>query len=225
MKRIDQPSPNHDGRGDRTIDMLVLHYTGMRSAQEALARLCDPAAKVSAHYTIDEDGTVYAHVPEARRAWHAGQAYWAGATDINARSIGIELVNPGHEFGYREFAEDQIAALITLCHSILMRHPIPSWHVLGHSDVAPARKDDPGELFPWERLAKAGIGLWPQPIASDLQSSSGADALSRFGYDPNAPQDKRITAFQRHFRPKKLDGQWDSECAGLLASLLSTARV
>ena len=225
MKRIDQPSPNHDGRGDRTIDMLVLHYTGMRSAQEALARLCDPAAKVSAHYAIDEDGTVYAHVPEARRAWHAGQAGGAGATDINARSIGIELVNPGHEFGYREFAEDQIAALITLCHSILMRHPIPSWHVLGHSDVAPARKDDPGELFPWERLAKAGIGLWPQPIASDLQSSSGADALSRFGYDPNAPQDKRITAFQRHFRPKKLDGQWDSECAGLLASLLSTARV
>ena len=221
MKRIDQPSPNHDGRGDRTIDMLVLHYTGMRSAQEALVRLCDPAAKVSAHYAIDEDGTVYAHVPEARRAWHAGQACWAGATDINARSIGIELVNPGHEFGYREFAEDQIAALITLCHSILMRHPIPSWHVLGHSDVAPARKDDPGELFPWERLAKAGIGLWPQAVTSDL----GADALPRFGYDPNAPQDKRITAFQRHFRPKKLDGQWDSECAGLLASLLSTARV
>ena len=217
MRRVERPSPNQDDRGDAVIDMLVLHYTGMKSAAEALARLCDPGAKVSAHYTIDEDGTVFAHVPEARRAWHAGVASWAGATDINARSIGIELVNPGHEFGYRDFAEDQIAALITLCHSILMRHPIPSARVLAHSDVAPARKEDPGELFPWERLAKAGIGLWPQAIASDL----GAQALSRFGYDPNAPQDKVITAFQRHFRPKKLDGQWDGECAGLLADLLS----
>jgi N-acetylmuramoyl-L-alanine amidase len=221
LKRIDRPSPNHDDRGGAAIVMLVLHYTGMKSAEEALTRLCDPAAKVSAHYTIDEDGTVYAHVPEARRAWHAGQSYWASASDINARSIGIELVNPGHEFGYREFAEDQIASLITLCHSILMRHAIPSWRVLGHSDVAPARKEDPGELFPWERLAKAGIGLWPQTGASDL----GPEALSRYGYDPNAPQDKRVTAFQRHFRPKKLDGQWDSECAGLLASLLRTAGV
>jgi len=214
-------SPNHDDRGGAAIDMLVLHYTGMKSAQEALARLCDRGAKVSAHYTVDEDGTVYAHVPEARRAWHAGVASWAGETDINARSIGIELVNPGHEFGYRDFAEGQVAALITLCHSILMRHPIPSWRVLGHSDVAPARKEDPGELFPWQRLAKAGIGLWPQAPGSGL----GADALIRFGYDPDAPLDKVITAFQRHFRPKRLDGQWDGECAGLLASLLSTASV
>jgi N-acetylmuramoyl-L-alanine amidase len=217
VKRIDKPSPNQDDRGGAAIDMLVLHYTGMRSAQEALERLCDPAAKVSAHYTVDEDGTIYAHVPEARRAWHAGMAYWAGASDINVRSIGIELVNPGHEFGYREFTDDQIASLTTLCHSILVRHPIPSWHVLGHSDVAPARKEDPGESFPWEGLAKAGIGLWPQAVASDL----GPEALSRYGYDPNAPQDKLITAFQRHFRPKKLDVQWDSECAGLLASLLN----
>ena len=217
MRRIERPSPNHDDRGGAAIDMLVLHYTGMKTAQEALARLCDPHAKVSAHYTIDEDGTVYAHVPEARRAWHAGVACWAGATDINARSIGIELVNPGHEFGYRDFPEDQIASLITLCHSILMRHPIPSWRVLGHSDVAPARKEDPGELFPWERLAKAGIGLWPEGVESDL----GPQALSRFGYDPDAPQDKAIAAFQRHFRPKKLDGLWDGECAGLLAFLLT----
>jgi N-acetylmuramoyl-L-alanine amidase len=217
MRRIERPSPNHDDRGGAVIDMLVLHYTGMKTGEEALARLCDPAAKVSAHYTIDEDGTVYALVPEARRAWHAGVASWAGATDINARSIGIELVNPGHEFGYREFAADQIASLITLCHSILMRHPIPSARVLGHSDVAPARKDDPGELFPWAQLAKAGIGLWPQAATGDL----GADALSRYGYDPNAPQDKVITAFQRHFRPRKLDGQWDGECAGLLAWLLA----
>ncbi|HWY64325.1 MAG TPA: N-acetylmuramoyl-L-alanine amidase [Rhizomicrobium sp.] len=221
MRRLEMPSPNHDDRGGVPIDMLVLHYTGMKTAKAALDRLCDPAAKVSAHYTIDEEGTVYAHVAEARRAWHAGAAYWAGATDINARSIGIELVNPGHEFGYRDFAEDQIAALTTLCHSILMRHPIPSWRVLGHSDVAPARKEDPGELFPWQRLAKAGIGLWPQVAASDL----GADALSRYGYDPSVVPDKTITAFQRHFRPGKLDGQWDSECAGLLAWLLTQAGV
>jgi len=219
MRRVERPSPNHDER-NAPIDMLVLHYTGMPSAEAALSRLTDPAAKVSAHYTIDEDGTVYAHVPEDRRAWHAGVSHWAGATDINARAIGIELVNPGHEFGYRPFAEDQIAALTTLCHSILVRHPIPSARVLGHSDVAPARKDDPGELFPWARLAKAGIGLWPVAQKSDL----GADALVRFGYDPGAPQEKVITAFQRHFRPIRCNGIWDSECAGLLAGLLAMTR-
>jgi N-acetylmuramoyl-L-alanine amidase len=222
MKRVERPSPNHDsrdveGRGNAGIDMLVLHYTGMTSAAAALERLCDPAAKVSAHYTIDEDGTVYAHVPEARRAWHAGVSFWAGTTNVNACSIGIELVNPGHEFGYRDFAEDQIASLITLCHGILLRHPIPSCRVLGHSDVAPARKEDPGELFPWARLAKAGIGLWPDAVTSDL----GAHALARYGYDPNVSQGKAIMAFQRHFRPKKPNCEWDSECAGLLAGLLA----
>ena len=217
MRRIERPSPNHDGRGGCPIDMLVLHYTGMAGAAAALDRLCDPAAKVSAHYVIDEDGTVHALVPEDRRAWHAGVSHWAGASNINSRSIGIELVNPGHEFGYRAFAEDQIAALIPLCHSILVRHPIASARVLGHSDVAPARKEDPGELFPWARLAKAGIGLWPQKRESDL----GPEALARFGYDPAAPQDKVITAFQRHFRPKKLDGVWDAECAAILEGLLS----
>ena len=226
MRRVDRPSPNHDSRGrdDRggaPIDMLLLHYTGMISAEAALERLCDPAAKVSAHYAIDEDGTVYALVPEARRAWHAGVSYWAGATDINTRSIGIELVNPGHEFGYRAFPESQIAALMELSHAILARHPIPARRVLGHSDVAPARKDDPGELFPWARLAQAGIGLWPQAQDGDLR----ADALARFGYDPNAPQDKLITAFQRHFRPHRLTGAWDQECAGLLASLLDDVAI
>jgi N-acetylmuramoyl-L-alanine amidase len=217
MRRIERPSPNHDARPDgAAIDMLVLHYTGMMSARDALERLCDPAAKVSSHYTIDEDGTVYAHVPEARRAWHAGLSFWAGETNVNARSIGIELVNPGHEYGYRAFPETQIASLITLCHGILLRHPIPSARVLGHSDVAPARKEDPGELFPWAQLAKAGIGLWPQVA----QVGAGAEALARYGYDPNAPEDKVITAFQRHFRTSKLDGNWDDECAGLLASLL-----
>jgi N-acetylmuramoyl-L-alanine amidase len=201
--------------------MLVLHYTGMRTAEAALEKLCDPAAKVSAHYTVDEDGTVYAHVPEDRRAWHAGLSHWAGATDINAHSIGIEIVNPGHEFGYRAFPEAQIAVLIELAQGILARHPIVPARVLGHSDVAPARKEDPGEMFPWQRLAEAGIGLWPQVIASGL----GPEALSRFGYDPNSPQDKVITAFQRHFRPEKRDGQWDGECASLLAWLLRTTGV
>jgi N-acetylmuramoyl-L-alanine amidase len=213
---IERPSPNHDDRGGVPIDMLVLHYTGMQTAEAALDRLCDPAAKVSAHYTVDEAGTIYAHVPEARRAWHAGISFWAGVTDVNARSIGIELVNPGHEFGYRVFPEAQIAALITLCHGILSRHPIPAARVLGHSDVAPARKEDPGELFPWAGLAKEGIGLWPDWIESDL----GPQLLTRYGYDPDAPLDAVITAFQRHFRPQKLDGKWDGECAGILSGLL-----
>jgi N-acetylmuramoyl-L-alanine amidase len=222
MKRVEMPSPNHDDRGGAAIDMLVLHYTGMENAKAALDRLCDAGAKVSAHYTVDEDGTVYAHVPEDRRAWHAGVSFWAGATDINARSIGIELVNPGHEFGYRDFPDDQIEALITLCLGILSRHPISPARVLGHSDVAPARKEDPGERFPWARLAKAGIGRWPQcAAAGDLK----ADMLSRYGYDPDAPLDKVITAFQRHFRPKRMDGQWDGECAGLLAELLKKIEV
>jgi len=216
------PSPNHDARGDAAIDMLVLHYTGMKSAKEALERLCDPAAKVSAHYTIDEDGTVYGHVPEARRAWHAGAAHWAGASDINARSIGIELVNPGHEFGYRAFPDAQIASLTTLCHSILMRHPIPSWRVLGHSDVAPARKDDPGELFDWEMLAKLGLALpRPRKHLADPHWTPGGFllALNRFGYDV-ADGPAAVTAFQRRFRPETLDGIADGECRAILLSLL-----
>ena len=221
MSIVQLPSPNHDDRGGANVDMLVLHYTGMKTAADALARLCDPAAKVSAHYTVDEDGTIYAHVPEDRRAWHAGVSHWAGVTNVNARSIGIEIVNPGHEFGYRAFPEAQIAALIRLSHGLVMRHPIAASQVVGHSDVAPMRKEDPGELFPWEKLAVAGIGLWPQAIASD----AGAEALIRYGYDPKADQTKVITAFQRHFRPAKLDGEWDSECAGLLASLLRQAGV
>src|SRR6201996_5388422 len=180
MRRIERPSPNHDSRDGVPVDMLVLHYTGMTTAQAALDRLCDPAAKVSSHYTIDEDGTVYAHVPEARRAWHAGVSAWAGATNINARSIGIELVNPGHEFGYVPFAEPQIAALIDLAQTILKRHPIPPHRVLGHSDVAPARKEDPGELFPWAQLAEFGIGLWPSTKSG--KGEAKPDDLARFGY-------------------------------------------
>lgn len=218
---IERPSPNHDDRGGAPIDMLVLHYTGMTSGAAALERLCDAQARVSAHYTIDEDGTVYRHVPEDRRAWHAGVSHWAGVSNVNARSIGIELVNPGHEYGYRAFPDVQVASLIRLSQGIVMRHPIATSQVLAHSDVAPARKEDPGELFPWEKLAAAGIGLWPQGSAGEV----GPEGLVRYGYDPDAPQDKVITAFQRHFRPTRLDGKWDAECAALLASLIRQAGV
>jgi N-acetylmuramoyl-L-alanine amidase len=220
MKQVERPSPNCDSRGDAPIDMLVLHYTGMPDGEAALARMCDPGAKVSAHYMLDEDGTIYALVPEKMRAWHAGVSFWAGARDINARSIGIELVNPGHEFGYRHFPDPQITALITLTCAILARHAIPSWRVLGHSDVAPMRKTDPGELFPWERLADAGIGLWPG-MADDPGESAVAALLVRFGYDPNALPQKIIIAFQRHFRPSRADGMADAETRRLLAGLVA----
>jgi N-acetylmuramoyl-L-alanine amidase len=199
--------------------MLVLHYTGMRSAEAAMNRLCDPTAKVSAHYTVDEEGTVYAMVPEDRRAWHAGISCWAGARDINARSIGIELVNPGHEFGYRAFPKPQIASLIALCREILARHAIPAWRVLGHSDVAPMRKDDPGELFPWARLAEAGIGLWPAK-GNDPGEGAIAGLLARCGYDPEATLEKTLIAFQRHFRPSRVDGMADDETRRVLSGLI-----
>jgi N-acetylmuramoyl-L-alanine amidase len=218
MNMVERPSPNQDSRGGAGIDTLVLHYTGMPSGEAALARLCDPAARVSAHYMIDEDGTVYAMVPEECRAWHAGLSFWAGARDINARSIGIELVNPGHEFGYRAFGEPQIAALIELCRGILARHTIPPWRVLGHSDVAPDRKDDPGELFPWKRLAKAGIGIWPAE-GDDPGDGAVPSLLARLGYDPEAPLEKTLIAFQRHFRPSRVDGIADDQTRRLLSSL------
>jgi len=170
---IEQPSPNFDARRDGCpIDILVLHYTGMATAEEALARLCDPEAKVSAHYTVDRDGHIYRHVDESLRARHAGVSYWAGERDVNSRSIGIELVNPGHEFGYVPFPDAQIAALIGLARGILARHPIPPHRVLGHSDVAPARKMDPGELFPWQLLAAHGIGIFPLPQAGEVPGNA-----------------------------------------------------
>jgi N-acetylmuramoyl-L-alanine amidase len=218
VKTIARPSPNFDTRGGAGVDILVLHYTGMRTAQEALERLCDPAAKVSAHYTVDRDGAVYAHVPEEMRAWHAGISYWAGARDINARSIGIEIVNPGHEFGYVEFSRDQIAAVIDLARGILGRHEVAPARVLGHSDVAPTRKQDPGELFPWKHLAEYGIGAWAGPLEP---RGDFARNLARYGYDPQAPLAEIVTAFQRHFRPSCVDGIADGECAALLQGLLA----
>ena len=218
----DVPSPNHDARPNGgAIDMLVLHYTGMQSAKAARERLCDPASKVSAHYMIDEDGAVAALVPEDRRAWHAGVAFWRGRTDINARSIGVELVNPGHEYGYRPFPEPQMAALEELAQAILARHPIPARNVVGHSDVAPRRKEDPGELFDWRRLARCGIGLWPD-TAAVADDPGMAEMLARFGYETENVA-ATLRAFQRRFRPSRIDGIADSETAGLLAGLLRLA--
>jgi N-acetylmuramoyl-L-alanine amidase len=213
---IPAPSPSHDSRGDQHIDMLVLHYTGMESGEAALKRLRDPESKVSSHYLIEEDGQVFALVDENQRAWHSGVSYWRGHTNINQRSIGIEIVNPGHEFGYRRFTDAQIEVLIPLCKEILGRHPIPAQNVVGHSDVAPQRKEDPGELFPWRLLAEHDIGLYPTELPLD---GVGAENLAPYGYDLSKPR-FAITAFQRHFRPTLLDGEWDDECAHLLAALL-----
>jgi N-acetylmuramoyl-L-alanine amidase len=220
---ISAPSPNYDQRPG-PVDILLMHYTGMQTGAAAVARLCDPAARVSSHYTVDEDGTVYSHVPEEARAWHAGISWWAGATDINARSIGIEIVNPGHEFGYRPFPDIQIASVIRLSRDILSRHSIPPHRVIGHSDVAPARKEDPGELFPWKFLAENGVGLWPSETAASLKGSFEAGLrLYGYGIQPEGPAtlEKAIIAFQRHFRPSRLDGIADEECERILASLLA----
>ncbi|HEX3429637.1 MAG TPA: N-acetylmuramoyl-L-alanine amidase [Rhizomicrobium sp.] len=229
MPIIERPSPNFDARPDGgPIDILVLHYTGMRTAEEALVRLCDPEAKVSSHYTIDEAGIIYRHVEESKRARHAGVSYWAGERDVNNRSIGIEIVNPGHEFGYVPFPEVQIAAVIELSRDILARHVIPPQRVVGHSDVAPARKMDPGELFPWERLAQNGVGLYPsEPMLDSMtraSETSFASMLASYGYgvapDLDIPLALVVMAFQRHFRPKKLDGAIDAESQARLRTLL-----
>ena len=222
---VECPSPNFDARGaNMPIDILLLHYTGMETGAAAIARLCDADAKVSSHYTVDEDGTIYAHVPEGQRAWHAGLSWWAGERNVNARSIGIEIVNPGHEFGYRSFPDAQIEAVIDLALDIFARHPIPPERVLGHSDVAPARKMDPGELFPWGALALGGVGLWPQTRKKRLKVPF-ADGLRLFGYglrpDMDVPAETVIEAFQRHWRPAKIDGVADEECEAILAALLT----
>jgi len=201
--------------------MLVLHYTGMQSAKEALDRLCDPSAKVSAHYLIDEDGSLYQLVHEEKRAWHAGVARWRGADNVNDRSIGIELVNPGHEFGYRDFPTKQIHCLIDLCRDLMARHPIPARNVVGHSDVAPTRKTDPGERFPWPLLSRLGIGLENQTKPVPHWGMTYVEpALARVGYDTRNIH-AALTAFQRHYRPKLLTGLPDKETAELLTGLLA----
>ena len=236
-----RPSPNFGRRPAGTaIDTLVLHYTGMNTAAEALDRLCDPAAQVSAHYLIEEDGTVWRLVEEDMRAWHAGVSWWQGAANLNDRSIGIEIVNPGHEFGYRPFPAAQMAAVAALCRDILARRPIPPARVLGHSDIAPMRKLDPGELFDWRGLAAQGIGLWPAMPGPAAAPGPGADedaaaataiaGLAAIGYDTeglsagravesDAALTAAITAFQRRFRPGRVDGALDSETCALIAAV------
>ncbi|MCB1490165.1 MAG: N-acetylmuramoyl-L-alanine amidase [Bauldia sp.] len=234
------PSPNHGPRPPGTdVDILLLHYTGMASGAGALSWLCDPRSQVSCHYFIFEDGRIVQLVDEARRAWHAGRGSWAGETDINSRSIGIELAHPGHEYGYRAFAGAQIAALIDLSHGILARNPIPPQRVLAHSDIAPERKEDPGELFPWDALHAAGIGHWvpaePIVVGPVLEQGDRGEGVrdlqyrfrqygyaieeeSEFGLGTKAV----VVAFQRHFRPQRFDGIADVSTLATLDRLIAT---
>jgi len=218
---IETPSPNFDERR-LPVSMLVLHYTGMPDAASAIHWLANPEAKVSAHYVVTEDGQVVRMVDEGKRAWHAGRAYWRGIDDVNSASIGIEIVNPGHEWGYRPFPDTQMSALIPLIHEIVQRHRITRGNIVGHSDVAPARKQDPGELFPWGQLARLRLAL-PRPT-KNLMDPHWTDggfmlALERFGYDITDPQ-AAVTAFQRRFRPEMIDGVIDGECRAILLALL-----
>jgi len=219
------------------IDVLILHYTGMQTAQAAIDRLRDPSARVSSHYVIDEDGAVLRLVPEERRAAHAGISYWRGHTALNDRSIGIEIVNPGHEWGYRDFPAVQMMAVCNLCRDILTRHPISSRNVVAHSDVAPDRKEDPGERFDWHRLARNGVGLWPEGVpgcgtGGVVRDAAGLSdtrrALAAIGYrvSPDGPLDPALAtvlrAFQRHWRPEAITGQAD---AGTRARALAVAQL
>ncbi|MBV8089131.1 MAG: N-acetylmuramoyl-L-alanine amidase [Alphaproteobacteria bacterium] len=227
----ERPSPNHGPRDEpMRIDMLVLHYTGMTTAADALDRLCDPAARVSTHYLVDEDGAIWRLVPETRRAFHAGRSCWAGEHDLNRVSIGIEIVNPGHQWGYRPFPEQQMAAVEGLCLDLVSRFSIPPHRVVGHSDIAPDRKSDPGELFDWSRLACVGIGLWPPAAAETargrgrgvglLERAASLADLATIGYCVMPGTEAlALTAFQRRFRPERWDGRLDAETAQRLAEV------
>ena len=220
MDLLEHPSPNSNDRPDGvTVDMVVLHYTGMETAAAALNRMCDAAAEVSAHYMIDEDGTVYRLVPEDRRAWHAGVSCWQGATNINDRSIGIEIVSPGHEFGYRQFPDEQMAAVEQLLSDIVSRHGIARHRIVGHSDIAPSRKQDPGELFDWQRLAAAGLAIWPDTAADPVGPEDTASALEQIGYDPEVPLSDVVTAFQRRFVPHAVSGEADLRTRAMIAAV------
>ena len=221
LRMIEAPSPNWDERG-AAVSMIVLHYTGMATGEAAIDRLRDPDAKVSSHYLVAEDGTILKLVDEDKRAWHAGRSHWRGIDDVNAISIGIEIVNPGHEHGYRPFTEAQVDALLPLVAEIKDRHGITRGNVVGHSDIAPTRKRDPGELFPWARLARLRLAL-PRPTKGlmDPHWTQGGFllALERFGYDVAEPM-AAIMAFQRRFRPELIDGEVDAECRMILLALL-----
>ena len=236
MKVFEAPSPNQDDRPGG-VDMIMLHYTGMKTAAEAIERLRDPAARVSSHYVVEEDGKIWRLVPEARRAWHAGVSYWRGRTGLNDVSVGIEIVNPGHEHGYRDFPVLQMAAVCDLCLDIFSRHPVPTRNVVAHSDVAPDRKEDPGERFDWAGLAREGVGLWPWEAPDAGTGGAVRDAaalrdvraaLADIG-DRVAPEGALdpalatvLRAFQRHWRPEAVTGQADT---GTLVRLLAVARL
>lgn len=233
------PSPNFGERkGVAKPDMIVLHYTGMADADSAIARLCTAGTEVSTHYVVLENGDIVQCVPEAKRAWHAGSSWWAGETDINSCSIGIEIVNPGHDLGYPDFPLRQIAAVITLCKGIILRRGVHPHRVLAHSDVAPGRKKDPGEKFPWRLLADSKVGHWVEPakiIRSEhkMLGATGEEvlalqqALARYGYDVpttgryDGQTTDAVTAFQRHFRPERIDGVADNSTLTTLNDLLA----
>lgn len=233
------PSPNFDSRNGAPVDLLVLHYTGMQDDDAAVRWLADPKSKVSCHYVVHEDGRIVQMVDEADRAWHAGIASWKGVTDINARSVGIEICNPGHEHGYRDFPDVQIVSVIALSKAIIARHEIAREHVLAHSDVAPERKEDPGELFPWDVLQAEGVGHFVAPsLIQDGRFMAVGDTgeavsalqsmLKLYGYavEPSGQFDLQtqcvVRAFQRHFRPELVDGVADSSTVSTLHRLLST---
>ncbi|MEQ1509188.1 MAG: N-acetylmuramoyl-L-alanine amidase [Sphingopyxis sp.] len=218
---IERWSPNFDER-TLPVSIIVIHYTGMIDGPSAIDRLSSADSGVSSHYVVSEDGTVHILVPEDKRAWHAGRSYWRGVVDVNSASVGIEIVNPGVEYGYRPFPDEQIDSVIRLVHAIKDRHNITRGNVVGHSDIAPMRKQDPGELFPWERLARLRLAL-PRPkrnLTDPLWSDAGfLLALERFGYDVTDGLAATV-AFQRRFRPELVDGTVDGECRAILLSLL-----
>jgi N-acetylmuramoyl-L-alanine amidase len=236
------PSPNHDERRQgRVPDLILLHYTGMQTGEAALQRVCATDSNVSAHYVVFENGRIVQCVPEGFRAWHAGVSFWAGETDINSSSIGIEIVNPGHEFGYPNFPLRQTAAVISICRSIITRHgPISADRILGHSDVAPARKQDPGEKFPWDLLSESGIGHWVRPAPLNIAGPTigpgdSGDQVTRlqrvlrgygYGIEETGSYDEAtrgvVIAFQRHFRPARVDGVADASTILTLRALLET---
>jgi len=218
MEIIKAFSPNFNERLT-PIDTLIIHYTDMTSAKGALAWLTNPLSQVSAHYLIDEQGHIYQMVEEDKRAWHAGESYWQGRTDINSCSIGIELSNSGHSHGYQPFPINQIRSLLKLSQKIITRWNIPSSRILGHSDIAPQRKQDPGHLFPWKNLAQKGLGVWPKKIRKQKAIDVVA-SLSQIGYETTSPS-CALLAFQRHFQPHKVDGIADKETLSLLQGLLN----
>lgn len=221
MEIVSTPSPNFDDRA-LPISMVVLHYTGMKTGAAAIERLTDREARVSSHYLVNEDGVVLRLVEEAKRAWHAGATWWRGVSDVNSASIGIEIVNPGHEFGYRPFPQDQVASVVRLTNEIVKRHNIEPINVVGHSDVAPARKQDPGELFPWDKLAQLGIAV-PRPrdahVDPGWSDSAFLLALERFGYEIT-DKEAAVVAFQRRWRPETVDGVIDGQTRAILLQLL-----